>query len=77
MSAVNRAENARAKCPYYADAEKNRIRCESCVKGARLYFTFGRMETLARHRQRYCDSYRWYECPYAEARTREWEEKTK
>ena len=71
---MNRALDADAKCPYYETADMNRIRCESCVKGARLHFVFQSREEMLKHKRRYCDSYRWYGCPYARQRTRDYSE---
>lgn len=61
----NRVRDASAVCPFYQSSEKNIIRCECAIGGARLWHVFGTNKEAERHWLDFCASYCYRGCPYA------------
>ena len=51
-------------CPFYAEGETVRIRCEGYCKGTHLHISFDCKERLKLHKKKYCDRLDGYKsCP--------------
>ena len=70
---MTRNEDALAKCPFYEMAADGKIRCETCVEAARVYFGFRNAEEMIRHKRTYCDTLDWEKCGYARMMLADWE----
>jgi len=61
----NLTRSAHAVCPFYEKSEKNYVRCECVIGGARLLHVFDTERTCKMHFEKFCCSYDYVRCPYA------------
>ena len=61
----NLTRSAHAVCPFYEVSEKNYVRCECVIGGARLLHVFESVRECEQHAQEYCCTFAYRKCPYA------------
>lgn len=64
----NLPQRARMICPYFDTftLERRAIVCESAAKGTKMALMFRNREDMEKYSERYCETYKYNRCPYAQ-----------
>lgn len=60
----NKERDGKAICPFYETSDRQWIRCECVIGGARLNHIFPTNADAEEYLRRYCDSYDYVQCRY-------------
>lgn len=60
-------ESACAMCPYYKGEGSHRIVCDGFYPESNVHITFPARKVLEAHKEKFCYTWRYEECPLAKA----------
>ena len=60
-------ESISAMCPFYKGEGAHKLICEGVCRGGGIHMTFPSKKELDGHKEKYCYSWKYDECPLAKA----------